>query len=430
MSDKDLIRSLIRESIVQLKDEREVEYGSQDHVNEFDRVIGDLYFLKNTLKRGPDRKFYRKESHRIQDAIGALKYLRGKARRSGVKAGLIITEGGLKAPELTSDTPLTPEIVNLAIQSYISALDLWNKSLESSSLEQVTPVGPVGSSAYHSVDSTDTKYGDVDYLVSFPVDAPEGASQDEIRKEENRVKRKYEQSFRMFLSQSTEVDRYVNAEATNRGSPFLVIVKLPDGQHVQVDTIVTFPRYSASPEQESDDQWMPARWTPERGLKGYTIGNLYTSLGSYFNMSIGDRGVTANVRDGQRVSSRARKGVSLVTISTNIKTFLRDIGNEIAGDKYVENEALTKNPGMNPDNISIKDLSMGIRGLALTMRDSGVIQDEKEMLSSILDLYKSGLQRNIDSKLSRGLSRKDYEKLVDLNTTVSSLVSSIFNLGA
>ena len=200
------------------------------------------------------------------------------------------------------------------------------------------------------------------------------------------------------------------------------LVKIDNDIHVQVDTIITFPRYSSSENTES--QWMPARWTPERGLKGYTIGNLYTALGNYFNMSIGDRGVTAKVRDGKRVSSRIRKGAVLKTISTNIQTFILDIAKEIAGENLTIGRSLSRNQGMNPQNIKIQDLALGIKALAETLEINGEISSSSNMISEILNLYQAGLKKNTDSKLSRGLDQKSYEKLLKLNEKVYNIVKS------
>ena len=422
MNSSEKIKNKIKQSIITLINEKkQTEYGSPAYINELDVLIDDLQSLKSSLRKGPNRLKHRKEMHRLQDAIGAIRYLKRVAHREGVKNGLL-AEGGLKAPELTGQVRLTPDVTSKAIQAYLKVIDLWNISLESKGLEAVEPVGPVGSSAYYNIDSSETTYGDVDYLVSFPSTSEENLSGDEIRKYENETKRKYEQDFRSFLNQSIEVDKYANAEATNRGSPFLVIVKIDNDIHVQVDTIITFPRYSSSENTES--QWMPARWTPERGLKGYTIGNLYTALGNYFNMSIGDRGVTAKVRDGKRVSSRIRKGAVLKTISTNIQTFILDIAKEIAGENLTIGRSLSRNQGMNPQNIKIQDLALGIKALAETLEINGEISSSSNMISEILNLYQAGLKKNTDSKLSRGLDQKSYEKLLKLNEKVYNIVKS------
>tara|TARA_Y100000593_G_C4188324_1_gene275550 strand:- start:61 stop:360 length:300 start_codon:yes stop_codon:yes gene_type:complete len=89
MSSIALLRELIRESFISLRDDMQVEYGSQSHLNELDRIIDELQGLKKSLRKGPDRMKYRKEMHRIQDAIGAIRYLKRVAKRSGAKSGLL-----------------------------------------------------------------------------------------------------------------------------------------------------------------------------------------------------------------------------------------------------------------------------------------------------------------------------------------------------
>lgn len=426
-SSRKVIRDLVRKTTLSLFEKRQNEYGSQGYLNELDGLIDELKTLKVSLRKGPNRLKYRKEMHRLQDAIGAIRYLKRVATREGIKTGLL-NEGGLKAPELTGDVILDPQTVSAAIDSYSSVINMWNEHLSQRGLDPVTLVGPVGSTSYHSIDSPDTSYGDVDYLVSFPADIDQNESQDEIRRKENEVKRIYEGELRTFLNQSHDIESYVNAEATNRGSPFLIIVKLPDGRHVQVDTIVTFPRYTQADDLDKS-QWMPGRWTPERGLKGYTIGHLYMALGKYFNMSIGDRGVTTKIRDGERVSSRMRKGASLETISTNIRTFIRDIAAYLGVPENLQNEMLLQNPGVNPENVAIEDLARGIKGLAITLEENQIIDSHNEMLRDILSVYESGIKENAENKLSKGLSQKKYEDLLLLNSKVSDIVRSTFEIG-
>ena len=425
-SSERLLIEAINQSIYVLDEKRQHEYGSQKHLDELDNLIGDIRDLKDSLRKGPDRFKHRKEMHRLQDAIGAIRYLKSVAKRSGIKNGLL-AEGGLKAQDLTGEVILDPKTAKAAVDSYISVIEMWNSQhLAPAGLDPVTPVRAVGSTSYYDIDSTEEVYGDVDYLVSFPVEVKEGSTEKEIRDAENRIKREYEQEFVKFLSTSQEVQQYANVDATLKSSPLLVIVKLSDGGYVQVDTIVTFSRFIPN---DSGEEWMPARWTPERGRKGYTIGHLYTALGSYFNMSIGDRGVLAKTRDGKRVPFSQRKGTSLSSISRNIRTFLRDIAIEIAGDDVIENELLLRYPGVDPDNITIADLAKGIRGLALTLEGDGAISSSDEMLGSILNLYAAGLKKNIDSKLSRGLDQKSYDKLDKLNSTVHTIVSDVFSGG-
>jgi predicted translin family RNA/ssDNA-binding protein len=89
MGGEDLLRELIRESVMSLYDGTQTEYGSADYVDELDRIVKELQHLKTSLRSGPDRYKNRKEVHRIQSAVEAIRYLKNRARRTGVRNGLI-----------------------------------------------------------------------------------------------------------------------------------------------------------------------------------------------------------------------------------------------------------------------------------------------------------------------------------------------------
>tara|TARA_R100000152_G_C6652133_1_gene93450 strand:+ start:105 stop:404 length:300 start_codon:yes stop_codon:yes gene_type:complete len=89
MDSENTLLEFIRESSISMGDGTVVEYGSKEHINEFDRIISDLQAIKSTIRKGENRKFHRKEAHRIQDAIGAIRYLKRRATRDGIKKGLL-----------------------------------------------------------------------------------------------------------------------------------------------------------------------------------------------------------------------------------------------------------------------------------------------------------------------------------------------------
>ena len=420
MSSSDLLRELIREVTVQLNDEMQVEYGSESHINELDSLINDLQFLKKSLRKGPNRHKHRKEMHRLQDAIGAIRFLKNSARRSGIKSGLL-EEGGLKLPPEKREmlAKLNPSVVSTAVRIYENLLNEWNVYLSALGENPIIPMRPVGSVSYYEQDLSqggDISYGDIDYLVAFPSKS-EGA-EIERRKSEREIQKKYQGLFVNFLNESRPES--VDIEETLRGStPFMVMLRLPDGKLVQVDTVITFSRYTG---------WMEGRYTPERGIKGYTIGNLYKALGDHLVMSIGTEGVIVRSKMGERVPSRfsRSKGVETQNISTDIGVFLRDIAKYIIGSEEInEDPILTSNPGVDPENVTIAGLARGIKGLALTLGDYGAY-NENVMLSSILKNYKAGLQKNIENKKRRGLDDKSYQKLLDINDRVLEIVNKEF----
>mgnify|MGYP001402350551 CR=1 FL=1 len=419
MDQKRLLALSMRESVAFTTESgKEIVHGSQAHIQELDRLIADIQTVKNSLRKGKDRKTNRKESHRLQGAIEALRFLRRKAHRSGIKSGLL-SEGGLK---ISSEErhELTPEIVAQTIDVYISVIDKWNSFLEKRGHEPVIPKRPVGSVSYYQKDIMNTEskitYGDIDYLVEFPTS--EFQSEEERRKNERSVNNLYESLFAEFLRSErppeVDVDKTVGT-----GTPLMVIIRLPTQMLVQVDTVVTFPRYTS---------WMHGRYTPERGIKGYTIGNLYKALGDYLVMSIGSEGVIVRTRDNERVPSRfsRSRGVETKNLTTDIRNFLVEIAKHIIGKDDIDQDSLLlQNPGVDPDNVSIKDLASGITGLANTL-DSYGIYSKTDMLNSISAFYSDGLRKNAESKKARGLDPGIYSQLLDVNKKVIEIVNREF----
>ena len=87
-----LIRQLIRETIssmtVSLSDGTEVEYGSDSHIQEYDRMIGELQHIKKSLRTRTNKES-RKEASGLHRAIESLRHLRTKAQRAYTKRNLL-----------------------------------------------------------------------------------------------------------------------------------------------------------------------------------------------------------------------------------------------------------------------------------------------------------------------------------------------------
>ena len=88
---EDSLRSLIRESIkkrpartVRLSNGSRVEEGSRKHLNELDRIVTELDFLR----KGMGRKF-RKERYTISRCIESIRFLKRKLEREGIRSGLL-----------------------------------------------------------------------------------------------------------------------------------------------------------------------------------------------------------------------------------------------------------------------------------------------------------------------------------------------------
>tara|TARA_B100000214_G_scaffold373591_1_gene354236 strand:- start:227 stop:520 length:294 start_codon:yes stop_codon:yes gene_type:complete len=83
------LRTLIREAIgsrrtIQLSNGKKVVEGSRRHLNELDRIVNELDFLR----KGMGRKF-RKERYTISRCIESIRFLKRKLEREGIRSGLI-----------------------------------------------------------------------------------------------------------------------------------------------------------------------------------------------------------------------------------------------------------------------------------------------------------------------------------------------------
>ena len=331
-----------------------------------------------------------------------------------------LNEGGLKSTK--TDARLTPDLVVRAIDVYKRTLADFNNWLENENQLPVRAVRPVGSVSYAQrdlQDGTDIVYGDVDYLVEFPPPPSTGESYTDTRKEENARKREYRKLFTNFLNSEAvtgEVDVYETL--AENADPFMVILEAHPGLLVQVDTIVTFPDYA---------EWISARYTPERGVKGYTMGKLYKALGDIFPLTIGTEGVVARKRDGNLVTSRQRKGVELEIVSKSPKTFLPDIARYVLENDNIEiHPDLQKHNGMTGE-ITLRKLAQGIRGLALTLELNGHMR-ASDLLSKVLVNYEEGLEehrerttKRIEKKISQLQDSSHRDKLLKKIKEISEI---------
>ena len=318
----------------------------------------------------------------------------------------LLNEGGIKSAKTNAN--LTPEIVIRAIDVYKRVVADFNSWLDTMGEPPIRSVKPVGSVSYAQKDLQDKKgviYGDVDYLVEFPVSPISRGGYTETRKAENLAKRKYRNLFAQFLS-SSSVTPEIDVEETLKdgGDPLMVILEAHPGILVQVDTVITFPDYA---------DWMTVRYTPQRGLKGYTMGKLYKALGDVFPVTIGTEGIVARTRNGKLVSGRVRKDVELEIVSKSPKTFLIDLARYVSKDDNISiHPDLAKHGGMTGE-ITLEKLARGIKGFALTLDTAGIMRTE-DLLAKVLSNYEEGLEehrtrttKRIENKIS-GLQDASY----------------------
>lgn len=330
-------------------------------------------------------------------------------------------EGGLKVPA-DRRRDLTPALVRQASRAYERFLAGWNAWLAEHGAEPVQPVRASGSATHAAadeVDRPDATYGDIDYLVSLPVDASKG----DRRAGQAASLRRYTELMARYLREESpegvDVDLTLGTKRPggSGSDPLSVILVMPDGGLVQVDTVVTHP-HSA--------EWAAGRYTPERGIKGYVTGNLYAALGDFLTLSIGGEGVLARYRGKERVPSRFRAGVDVRTVSTSFRTFLADIAEHLLGPGYTPDPVLRRHPGLDPDNVMVADLAHGIVGLANTLDAAGAY-DRDEMLAQVLRGFETGLADNVSKKAGRDLAPDKERALRRLNDQQLERVRRIFD---
>lgn len=329
----------------------------------------------------------------------------------------LLKEGGLKLPP-QHRRDLTPPLVKEAAAVYREFLSGFNSWLSKKGKTPIEPIRPTGSSVHAEKDLKErpsATYGDIDYLVSFPVNYS-GSDLTERRREEAAAIKEYTELLKEYITIARPP--MIDAELTLNGHPLMIIVKVPSGGFAQVDTVITHPAYT---------EWMKGRYTPERGIKGYVTGNLYKALGDYFILTIGTEGVMARVKDGQRVPSKFRTGITYHSVSTDFKNFFRDIADYVIEGAYVADPLLEQHPGLNPDDVNISELAYGIVGLAKTVERASEI-DATEMLTTVYDSFVSGMEENVDRKMSKDITPEQNAKMRKLNIEQAQRVRKIFGV--
>ena len=87
------LREIIRHELSQISESKNFinedgsifEYGSQKHIDVYNRVISELSLIRKNLPYRQERK----ERDRITKCLESLKHMRNKAQKAGIKSGLI-----------------------------------------------------------------------------------------------------------------------------------------------------------------------------------------------------------------------------------------------------------------------------------------------------------------------------------------------------
>ena len=83
------LRAVIRESIsrrrkITLSSGKRVDEGSKHHLQEMDRLVMELDYLRKGMGRS-----FRKERYTVSRCIESIRFMKNKLRRQGIRSGLL-----------------------------------------------------------------------------------------------------------------------------------------------------------------------------------------------------------------------------------------------------------------------------------------------------------------------------------------------------
>lgn len=301
-------------------------------------------------------------------------------------------EGGWDTT-VTQGTVIKPATIAIALDRMDALISGFNTWLDRKGYGRVRVEigGPTGSGTYYKQDAKDDpnkEYGDIDLqLVGPPSD--------------NMTQYQYATHWNNLFDQYAreEKPRGLHPTEGRLGHP---IVEVGPDQWVQVDLMWHEPRLR---------DWGKARVTPQRGVKGLLMGNLFSVLGELLGMSIQHAGVQLKTVDGQQVPFSKQKGVKIHTLSTDPRRFLTDIlRHEARAIKGMTGEPamdpmLAANQGIDPGNVQIGSMVKGIRGLAASLERNGLFgqgnleqfRDAREFLARFMERYEGKAMGDIAS---------------------------------
>lgn len=309
-----------------------------------------------------------------------------------------LNEGGW-ASSKTQGTPLTPEIISLVVKEMEWISQEFNSHLKEIGLPSLDFLKPIGSGTWWKEDLKDQPektYGDVDYMVAYPTLKLTG--QDEKADEIATVKL-YNKEFMMLM----ETDNWQNVDledtkvaSTDTSIKLILKIKLGSGEigWVQVDMVVTQKEYS---------DWAVFRYTPIRNVKGFVLGNLYSSFGDVLDISIQAKGIRAKFEGDVMRPYAKRKNVTEKVISANVQTFMEDIARFFwersnPSKPFESSSALSNWKGMDRNNPTFEDLCDGIKAVADTLSQLGEFgttikyKSSNDFLKAVIDRYQKKME--------------------------------------
>lgn len=281
-----------------------------------------------------------------------------------------VFEGGW-ATTKTQDTVIKPKIIADSVKKLNAIGSDFAKHCQSIELPPLEFSKPIGSGTWYEDDinsQPDKVYGDVDFMVSCPVLELTGKDR---RADEIATVKLYNKELLNFLEKQNYafIDlKETKSVSSDSALKLIMAVTTAEGEGwIQVDMIVTHTDYK---------EWAIFRMTPIRNVKGFVLGNLYSSFGEVLEISIQPRGVRAKFAGTSMVSYSKRAGVEEKLLTANINTFMNDIAKffwEQSGTEkpYEPSASLSSWKGINPSNPTFEDLCTGIKAVAETLEKLG-----------------------------------------------------------
>jgi hypothetical protein len=304
-----------------------------------------------------------------------------------------INEGGW-ASSKTQGTTLTPKVISIIVKEMDWIANEFNSHLQEIGLPSLDFLKPIGSGTWWKEDLKDqpTKtYGDVDYMIAYPT--LKLSDRDEKADELATVKL-YNAELMMLMQADkwsmVEIED-TKAASTDTSIKLILKVEIEPGVPgwVQVDLVVTHKQYA---------DWAVFRFTPIRNVKGFVLGNLYSSFGDVLDISIQSKGVRAKFEGEVMRPYIKRKDVTERVLSSNIQSFMHDIAKFFweranSGKPFSESASLKSWKGMDPNNPTFEDLCDGIKAVAETLGQLGEFgetikyRSDREFLKAVADQY-------------------------------------------
>lgn len=277
---------------------------------------------------------------------------------------------------ITQKTKLTPLVVAETLVVVQQFVNDFNQFLNFNFLKPVEMGHTLGSTSYYKVDDHTTEYGDIDLQIIAP----------DSNMSSYQVSKFYNDFIDAFIADAHP--DYVDDSLPTHGH---LIFKVGD-EHIQVDMLWTTERLA---------HWDRWRKTPQHGIKGLVLGNLFSTLGEVINMSL-QSAVLMKLKDGQPINfQRGRKEDDVIEVTRSIEYFGTDILEYVYCAVYgqidgmIIDDELTRYPGLNTDDVQISDIVHCIKGLAKSFELNNlygkhVLKDysnKQELLDAYLDHY-------------------------------------------